>query len=99
MERQQQQQQSTLCREGCGFFGSAATEGYCSKCYMDHLRRKQSHQHATSTSGSLTDALCSTSSELLLLFIIGVWWSLKDSGPQCVNHTNLVSVRCLLVGS
>lgn len=68
MERQQQQQQSTLCREGCGFFGSAATEGYCSKCYMDHLRRKQSHQHATSSSSSVTDTLRSTISKWLVVY-------------------------------
>ena len=63
MERQQQQQQSTLCREGCGFFGSAVTEGYCSKCYMDHLKRKQSHQHGTSTSSSVTETLRPTHSK------------------------------------
>ncbi|KAJ7393978.1 AN1-type zinc finger protein 6 [Desmophyllum pertusum] len=35
-------QQPSLCRNGCGFYGSSSSDGMCSKCFKDALRRKQS---------------------------------------------------------
>ena len=43
-------QQPSLCRMGCGFYGSSSSDGMCSKCFKDALRRKQSSPNTSAAS-------------------------------------------------
>ncbi|XP_059083995.1 uncharacterized protein LOC131881216 isoform X1 [Tigriopus californicus] len=40
-ESNQMEQQSVQCRNGCGFYGNAGSEGYCSVCYKEVIKKKQ----------------------------------------------------------
>lgn len=52
MERESNPMQA-LCRSGCGFYGSPATDGLCSLCFKENLKKKQQPPvSATSVSSS-----------------------------------------------
>ncbi|XP_076032682.1 uncharacterized protein LOC143020303 isoform X1 [Oratosquilla oratoria] len=62
MERESNQLEAgpILCRTGCGFFGSPNTDGLCSKCYKDALKKKQ-QPPSTVPSPTATTAAASAS--------------------------------------
>ncbi|XP_075230622.1 zinc finger AN1-type doctor no [Lycorma delicatula] len=51
MERESNSMQA-LCRSGCGFYGNPATDGLCSLCYKEALKKKQQPPSSGPTGGS-----------------------------------------------
>jgi len=39
---------SSLCTQGCGFYGNASFDGMCSKCFKDNLKKKAAQQQTAS---------------------------------------------------
>ena len=47
---------ASLCRNGCGFYGSSAFEGMCSKCFKDTVKKKQQNPAPPQVAGRTSPA-------------------------------------------
>lgn len=53
MERESNSMQA-LCRSGCGFYGNPATDGLCSLCYKEALKKKQQPPNTSSSASTFS---------------------------------------------
>lgn len=53
MERESNSMQA-LCRGGCGFYGTPSTDGLCSLCYKEALKKKQTPPQTAPSPPSVT---------------------------------------------
>jgi len=56
-----------LCSSGCGFFGSPATDGMCSKCFKESVKKKQQSQEMSVTPAPTTSGFPISTGEMAII--------------------------------
>ncbi|KAK4336773.1 hypothetical protein RND71_043860 [Anisodus tanguticus] len=54
-----------LCRCGCGFYGNPVTDGMCSKCYKDAMKRKQAPPATSTNTNNISNQISNALSNSL----------------------------------
>lgn len=97
MERESNQLEAgpILCRTGCGFFGSSNTDGLCSKCYKDALKKKQQPPTSSVSSPTPVPSSCGSTSSPSPASIVAS----PSIAPSVVTSTAQPTVPSLTQGS